>query len=121
MMKNFRMIISIFLIFLSFDFTISLKLVNITELNACSDISPKTRDDCLKSEFTTIVCCHYTMYFPLNKTLCNGSSRSSKGVKSDRTKITLAKNIQVEGSMDCFIDKIKFSFVFISLLFALIF
>lgn len=89
--------------FLSFIRQIfSLKLLNATELSACSNTPwPEKNDDCLKLNFTEIVCCYYQMTFPLKNNFCYGASLSSKGLKSTDSKIILSPNVWVIGSLDC--------------------
>ncbi len=80
----------------------SVKLLNATELSLCqSTENPESKEFCIGQTYTEIVCCFYQMTFPIEANLCNGASKSSKGLKSDSAKIILAGDIRVQGSLDC--------------------
>jgi len=82
--------------------TFSVKLLNATELDYCSStIKPPTKDYCLNKTNSEIVCCFYQMTFPIQTTLCYGTSMSSYGFVDEDNEIKLAGDILIKGVLDC--------------------
>ncbi len=99
MLKKF---IFLFTFSILFNFSFNLKLLNENELKKCAEIYPTKKEDCGKVNFVGIVCCFYEMVFPKITNICYGASLASKGLKNEiPKKIILAKNIWIEGKLDC--------------------
>lgn len=73
------------------------------EMVTCMSIVPKTPQDCLNmsSTFTTLICCHYSMSYPLEGNICVAMSPSAKGMKKNEVNVTLPVDMTFTGSYTC--------------------
>jgi hypothetical protein len=108
-------------IFLSFIiFTIISKILAITdfskdEVTQCMSTIPTGPSDCLKTKFTSLVCCAFQMTIPHQGLICVPMSTAAIGY-SKVVNTTLPEHLPIAGNYTCGSEKLNTYRVFMSIL-----
>ncbi len=90
----------IIMICLLFENVICPVLYNSTEVRKCTSTKPSQAKDCYNQQFSTLMCCYFTMTLPDQGTLCVPMSQASSG-NGGAVSVSLPKNVNITGSYDC--------------------